>query len=129
MTTTIDYQKSVDVIDQGILALNRFKRTTTFDIELKNNISSILDFFSCAKKPEYEKLLFDKHISINKAHLESIHSKINEINFPEETIQKAIVLLKKVGTKENPSEEEINLLQDYLFEVSKPIWVSLNFSN
>ena len=128
MTNTIDYRKAVDVIDEGILQLNSFRCNHSFPVELKEDLNNILEFLKQANKPEYESLLFDKRITIDRHKLNTIHKKINELQFSEQHIENAIQLLNKISAF-GLTTEEIDCLEDYLLEFSKPMWMTINFKD
>lgn len=122
MKNSIDYRKSVDTIDEGLMALNLLRTGVSFPLELLEEILNILDFLSLAEKPQYEDLLYDNRVTISKECLKSIHDKIKDLKFPVDDIEKTKELLRK--TSGNISTAEMDSLESYLIEFSQPLWIT-----
>jgi hypothetical protein len=123
MDNKIDYYKSVDTIDEGIMSLNFLKSKVKFPECLRLELIEILEFLKKAELPEYEELLYDKRIAISKENLQNIHKKIKDLNIPIDKADSAISLLKQISSDEL-SIEQIDQLEKYLFEFSYPLWVT-----
>jgi hypothetical protein len=125
MNDTIEYQKVVDILDEGIMQLSLYKKSNSFPTLIKSEIISILNFLKKAQKVEYEELLYDKRVSIDFKNLSSIYERLHKIDLNDDDIQTAISYLEEIG-KEILSEEKIHTLETTLMNLSIPIWHSIS---
>jgi hypothetical protein len=125
MSDTIEFQKVVDILDEGIMQLSLYKKSNFYPAVIKSEIISILDFIKKAQTAEYEELLFDKRVTIDYKNLSSISERLHKIDLNEDDIQLAIDYLEEID-KEVLTLDKVQALEAILMNLSVPIWHSIS---
>lgn len=120
----ITFQNIVDIIDEAILQLKNLKSGGNFPHHLKEKIVNIMGFLKKAKTDDYEDLLLDKGVYMEKEPLLRFHNNLKIVEIDDAKID---TIIKFMNSMEDVSISRINNLQHLLLELSIPIWnVKLN---
>ena len=121
MNSAIQFQKFVDIIDEGIMQLSLYKEKKQFPDDLKGELLDILNFLSKTKDNQLETVLHDKKVSIDAKDLNTIKERMHEISIEEINIQDIVTQVDKLGAIEL-SASEINSLEVAMLNLSIPLW-------